>query len=204
MGKVRIKLRKFQIFLLKLDLEFLKGGKTEFIVRRNYTWNDIFFPGWAEQRAGREFRKNEKERKERIRQVGQLIKDLKRRGYLEEKYEADKKILCLTAKGKFEILYSKFLERIQIESQNKWDGKWRLVIFDIPETHRKSRNILRRILKAGFVFVQKSALITPFNIGVALKEILQYLNLSFYVEYFEVTEFDKEDRFLSKFKINRR
>jgi phenylacetic acid degradation operon negative regulatory protein len=43
-----------------------------------------------------------------------------------------------------------------------WDGRWRLVLFDVPESCRARRNQLRRYLKSrGFGYLQNSAWITP-------------------------------------------
>lgn len=43
-----------------------------------------------------------------------------------------------------------------------WDGRWRLVLFDVPEVHRAMRNRLRRYLHGcGFGYLQNSVWITP-------------------------------------------
>ena len=43
-----------------------------------------------------------------------------------------------------------------------WDGRWRLVLFDLPESHRHKRNQLRRYLRSrGFGYLQNSVWITP-------------------------------------------
>lgn len=43
-----------------------------------------------------------------------------------------------------------------------WDGKWRMVAFDLPEIHNASRVRLRRFLKdRGFGYLQKSLWISP-------------------------------------------
>ncbi len=45
-----------------------------------------------------------------------------------------------------------------------WDGKWRIIIFDIPEPRRKVRIKLRRTLHAiGFVRLQDSVWVFPYN-----------------------------------------
>lgn len=44
----------------------------------------------------------------------------------------------------------------------KWDGKWRMVAFDLPEHHNASRVRLRRFLKdRRFGYLQKSLWISP-------------------------------------------
>jgi phenylacetic acid degradation operon negative regulatory protein len=43
-----------------------------------------------------------------------------------------------------------------------WDGRWRLVLFDVPESRRVARDRLRRFLQSrGFGYLQNSVWITP-------------------------------------------
>jgi phenylacetic acid degradation operon negative regulatory protein len=43
-----------------------------------------------------------------------------------------------------------------------WDGKWRVILFDLPEEQRESRRALRKKLQSnGFGCLQRSAWITP-------------------------------------------
>ncbi len=45
----------------------------------------------------------------------------------------------------------------------RWDGKWRLVMFDVPERVRSRRNFLRRELSGlGFHQLQKSVWVIPY------------------------------------------
>ena len=55
------------------------------------------------------------------------------------------------------------LENLRIAKPPKWDGKWRIVIFDIPDnTMRSAREILRARLKGWeFYPLQKSVWICP-------------------------------------------
>lgn len=44
----------------------------------------------------------------------------------------------------------------------RWDGRWRLVLFDVPEAKSSARNKLRHYLqKRGFGYLQNSVWITP-------------------------------------------
>ncbi|MFZ5366236.1 MAG: CRISPR-associated endonuclease Cas2 [Patescibacteria group bacterium] len=54
-----------------------------------------------------------------------------------------------------------------------WDKKWRLVIFDIQEKNKSTREALRdKLISLGFGMWQESVYITPFDIE---QEINQYL-----------------------------
>jgi len=51
-----------------------------------------------------------------------------------------------------------------------WDGHWRLVLFDLPESRSATRTKLRRFLKdRGFGYLQDSVWITPDPLGPLMK-----------------------------------
>lgn len=63
--------------------------------------------------------------------------------------------------------------------QKEWDGKWRVVFFDIPEAQRDIRDGLRfELKKLGFGLWQRSAWVTPFDISAELNAYLQKQDLS--------------------------
>ncbi|MEX2013814.1 MAG: CRISPR-associated endonuclease Cas2 [Parcubacteria group bacterium] len=52
----------------------------------------------------------------------------------------------------------------KLNKPKKWDGKWRLVIFDIPDKKRKTRDQLRVLLRsAGFYLLQESVWVYPYD-----------------------------------------
>src|SRR3989344_7150077 len=61
------------------------------------------------------------------------------------------------------LLEKEDFDLVKIRScQAKWDGLWRLVVFDISEENRKLRDLLRRKLRSlGFAMFQKSVWVTP-------------------------------------------
>lgn len=63
-------------------------------------------------------------------------------------------------------------------SKKRWDGKWRVVFFDIEEISRIARNKLRAKLKElGFGMVQKSVWATPHDIGTDFYEFIEMVGL---------------------------
>lgn len=68
----------------------------------------------------------------------------------------------LTLKG-FRTVSLKFLKQHQ-GLKNRWDGKWRIIIFDVPETNRRERDRLRSVLKRfSFGKITNSVYVSPFN-----------------------------------------
>ena len=55
-------------------------------------------------------------------------------------------------------------ERTAIAKKRKWDRRWRVVIFDIPERRKSVRASLRRFMNEyGFVRLQDSVWIYPYD-----------------------------------------
>jgi len=81
-------------------------------------------------------------------------------------------------------------------AESGWDGKWRVVIFDIPEIDKKSREYLRwKLLSWGFGMLQKSVYISPLDVLADLKEYLRSQKLYGKVVVFEAREvFTKDQR----------
>lgn len=73
--------------------------------------------------------------------------------------------------------------------QNKpWDGKWRIVMFDISEAEKKSRDYLRRKLKElGFGMLQESVFITPHDILRDFSEYIESIGLKESVDILEAS-----------------
>jgi len=68
----------------------------------------------------------------------------------------------------------------------KWDKKWRLVLFDIPEPKKKIRDSLRRRLKLlGFLEFQKSVFIYPYPCENEINLIINFYDIADCVYYLE-------------------
>ena len=97
----------------------------------------------------------------------------------------------LPEKGKLKALTYRFHE-MKIE-KTKWDGKWRLVIFDIPERLRKGRDALRgKLLEIGFYEFQKSALIVPYECKNEVNFVIEFFDLRKYVRFCVLESIDNE------------
>ena len=109
----------------------------------------------------------------------EALRALRRQGYL-KKSEGE---FLITPKG---AARAKFLKAYQsVPRRGKWDGKWRLAVFDIPETRRTERNILRSILKRkGFYKLQNSVFISPFADLEDLNLLRHEFGIEKYVNFF--------------------
>lgn len=75
-----------------------------------------------------------------------------------------------------------------------WNGKWYLVIFDIPERIRLRRDILRKKLKKlGFGQLQASVWICPYNYLNNVLEIIRFYYLENFVILSETDKLGQEE-----------
>ncbi len=126
------------------------------------------------------------------------IYQLKRRGLINFVQKDGKKFLKLTKKGELEIL----LAKAKIPATGKWDGKWRIVIFDIPEKTKLERNQLRGLLKKnGFRKLQASVYVSPLPLN---REAIKYLGetgLNNFIRIMKVEEMDNDKDLKKKFNL---
>jgi len=97
----------------------------------------------------------------------------------------------------------------QIEASDwnvgKWDGFWRIISFDIPESKKRERNILRALIRRkGFIGIQNSVFIAPFADFEALAELRKDLKIEKYVSFFIAKSYQTDDDSLLKkrFKLH--
>ncbi|MBI4094137.1 hypothetical protein HY417_04185 [Candidatus Kaiserbacteria bacterium] len=83
-----------------------------------------------------------------------------------------------------------------------WDGKWRVVIFDIPEVYASLRDRVRGILKrAGFEQLQQSVWIFPHECEELVRFIREEPRLSRYVLYGVLDRIQGDERLKRLFKV---
>jgi len=84
-----------------------------------------------------------------------------KRGLLENKNEQ----LKITQGGKRYLFRCLSLgDNKELNKNKKWDGKWRVIIFDVPESRRFDRtNIRQALVSIGFMRLQDSVWVYPYS-----------------------------------------
>ena len=99
-------------------------------------------------------------------------------------------ILTLSEDGKKRVLHFN-LDQMAIKKPRRWDGYWRVVIFDIPERKKQGREALRSKLKQlGFHQLQKSCFIHPFDCRSEIDFISEVFEVSPFVNLIVAKEID--------------
>lgn len=78
--------------------------------------------------------------------------------------------------------------------ERRWDGRWYLVNFDIPEKDRRMRNLFRQYLVSlGCGRMQKSLWISPYNLSRSIESTINEMGLEKYVETFSAQHLGRSD-----------
>lgn len=85
------------------------------------------------------------------------------KGYANWVERNGKKYLRITPTGRKALAFEQ--AKVALKNQKKkWDGRWRMVVFDVPERRRKVRNRLCAIMgSVGFVRLQDSVWVYPYD-----------------------------------------
>lgn len=98
---------------------------------------------------------------------------------------ANNYFIALTKKGLIENIRLRILEAEPFKDENQFC----IVIFDIPERHRRLRHQLRSFLKeAGFHCFQQSVWISPFNATKPLLELFRASGAKKWVRVYTATQ----------------
>ncbi len=108
------------------------------------------------------------------------IRRLRETGYIQHEIDNEKKvILKLTTLGK---------EYLGM-GQAAWDGKYRVVIWDIPENKLRIRDLFRRRLRQwGFTSFQRSVWVSKRDITQSLRSLISELGIGNWVVVIETDD----------------
>lgn len=104
--------------------------------------------------------------------------NLRKSGCIDIKSRKGQIYISLTKKGKNMAGWMQ-IDDLKIKKPKKWDGRWRIVMFDIVEFKKIHREAFRGKLKElGFQPLQKSVWIHPFNCKDEINLLRNFFGLS--------------------------
>lgn len=125
----------------------------------------------------------------------------RKRGLLKIKQKKGSTCVVLTKKGE-NILYRELLDGVRIIPQEKWDQKWRIVIFDFPVKYNFARDLFRKKLKKwNFQQIQKSVFLCPWPCLHEFSLLRRALKAEHYALFLETTFCENEKRWREVFHL---
>ncbi len=153
----------------------------------------------------------------------EILKELKKLDIEEKKVRRSleklekKEIIELVEKGNEVFVYLKdknnpyvlkysIMQLLNYKMNNKrWDGRWFLVFFDVPEKQRNKRDYLRKFLnQLGFYRYQKSVYLFPYECESEVKLIKKIVEGAKYVKYIIAEKIEDEDEVKQFFSLQER
>lgn len=119
------------------------------------------------------------------RRIREEIRRLRERRLVEIAVKNGKEYLQITEAGK-QRLKEFELETITLPERDRWDKKWRIVMFDIPEYKQQGRKALQtKLVQLGFFPFQRSVFVYPHPCQDEVDFIVTFFELASFVAYCE-------------------
>jgi len=136
-------------------------------------------------------------------QIKKALYDLEKRQLIDIIEKDGQVKIYLQEKGKQKVITRSIKLLLDYKKkEKKWDGRWFMVFFDVPEIERRKRNFLRRYLKRlGFYQYQQSVYIFPFECKKEVNLIKEIVEGAKYMKYIIASEIEEEEKIKKYFGL---
>ncbi|TSC89931.1 MAG: phenylacetic acid degradation operon negative regulatory protein [Parcubacteria group bacterium Gr01-1014_2] len=111
-------------------------------------------------------------------------------------------LVKITTKGYEIIEFYESLEKIKIKKPQKWDRKFRLVIFDIPAKKQGARAaLLQKLKEMGFYMLQESIWVHPYDCINEIATLRKLFEIEPYVKIMTTQAIEEEYKLLKHFEL---
>jgi DNA-binding transcriptional regulator PaaX len=125
------------------------------------------------------------------------VKQLKQHGFLQKRGVR----YAVSDKGS-RLLSGEDIWNLQIPRPRAWDGRWHLIMFDIPQVESTARKALNSaLLRMGLVQYQQSVLIYPYPIKETLLKVCRFYRVTRYVSFVSASDVDGAKELKRIFKL---
>ena len=130
-----------------------------------------------------------------------VLRGLSDKGFIEVKWKRSEIVVNLTDAGRIRALRYK-VDEINIEMPTWWDRRWRIVMFDVPESHKRSRDLFKdKLVELGFVQLQNSVYVHPAESHNEIEFIRTTYGIKDYVKLLLVDRIEGEQALRKHFDL---
>ncbi len=128
------------------------------------------------------------------RKISQTFGGLRRYKFVRHIKTTNQNIYSLTQKGTKKV-HKIIIDDIQIKNPKHWDGKWRLVIYDLPIRFKKARHAFRwKVKDLGFFQLQKSAWVYPYPCESEILFVADFFGVRKHIEILEINRMLNDEK----------
>lgn len=111
------------------------------------------------------------------------VSRMMKQGWMQSEKKGNKSYYFLTSRGVSRV--EEAARRIFKLTPHEWDGKWRILMYTIPEEKRQIRDELRKeLLWSGFGSFTNGCWVTPNNLEKEVELLISKYNIEDYVDFF--------------------
>lgn len=115
-----------------------------------------------------------------------------------------KEVVEITKAGKKRVLEYD-IDDMRLRIPKKWDGWWRIVMFDIPQPKKKGRDaVSRKIKELGMYPIQKSVFVSPYICKNEIDFIGEFFDVRKHIIYIKAKEIEGVRKLKEYFDIHQR
>ncbi|MEK9143234.1 MAG: hypothetical protein AAB481_01210 [Patescibacteria group bacterium] len=95
------------------------------------------------------------------------------------------------------------LESMELQKPKKWDKKWRVVAFDIPEKYKRLRDVFRmRLGQLALYQLQESVYVSPYPCFDEVEFLRELYGVSFTVRYIVADRIEDDESLRQRFQLD--
>lgn len=123
------------------------------------------------------------------------------KGYLSVSEHDGQPVLSLTPRGKKRLVRFR-ADSLRLKKPSYWDGRWRVVLFDIPHEKKGARDLFRgRLKQMGFTGLQDSVWVSPYPSYQEVSFVAELYGIAPYVRFLLVKELDRDQDLRTHFGL---
>lgn len=135
-------------------------------------------------------------------QVKTALSRLAQKGHVTFLEQNGKRYARITAAGKKALEIEEQKKAFQLQKQKRWDKRWRVIVFDIPEYRRGVRDKLRLTMRsAGFYRLQDSVWLYPHDCEDFVALLKADLKIGNAILYMVVEKIENDSTVKDHFKL---
>jgi len=123
-------------------------------------------------------------------------------GYVTFEKRDGKSYARITEEGHKVFTFEREKMKLKSKKGKRWNKRWRVVIFDIPERRRRTRDHLRDVMQdAGFVRLQDSVWVFPYDCEDFVTLLKSELKIGAAVLYMVVEQIENDKHLKAHFSL---
>ena len=133
--------------------------------------------------------------------INQVIKRLHKKKLINIYTKNGNEVVEITTEGRKKVLEYN-LDEMKLKVPKKWDGWWRIVMFDIPQSKKKARDaVSRKIKELGLYPIQKSVFVSPYLCKDEIDFIGEFFDVRDHIIYVKAKEIEGVRKLKEHFSV---